>query len=332
MVLALGRMFAAYPAATSHWGELLGTRTRAAKAAGRNGLARAIVHAVRLNAMLRVMSPSLVATFDESGLWARVLPAVADRHHVPSLDLPHADTISAAAISGAAYTRMAVFGQRAALRLVEAGISRERIVETGAPRFDDLLQRLKSGSDTLGPGRRVLLASQSLIGENTRQVKAGVLAAAIRIAESVAPAEIVVIPHPLEADTVLHDELEHLRLPDGVRISFRPAGELYRELPGAFCLVTGWSSSVLEAAIALVPAVIADVSGQPHPMSYIEDGLALEAPDATAASEIGRRLLDEEDRSAVVMRAHVALVQFIGPLDGRASERAADLILELSIR
>jgi len=269
-------------------------------------------------------------TFDESGLWARVMPAVAARLGIPSLDLPHADTIGPAAITGAAYTKMAVFGSRAASRLTEAGVARDRIVETGAPRFDDLVRSVGLHPTSGSIGRRVVLASQPLTGEMTPTTKMDVLRATLAIAAELATVEIVVVPHPLETDSIVRDELLARDLPAGVSVRFAQRGDLYKELPDALVLVTEWSSSVLEAAAAGVPAVVARFDDGPDLLSFVADGLALKANSVMNAAAIGARLAERGARDALVGKAREAVTSYVGPLDGRASERTAELVSQLA--
>jgi hypothetical protein len=94
-------------------------------------------------------------------------------------------------------------------------------------------------------------------------------------------------------------------------------------------MVTGWSNSVYEAAIAGVPSITVAPAGV-SPVDFAVEGLAIAARDEASAAEAARSVLDPDSRQAAVARARAVLPERLGPLDGRATERAARLALELA--
>jgi hypothetical protein len=293
-------------------------------------LPRIALGALALGSVARRWRPSLLVTLDEIGTWARLLPEVARRHGVPSLDLPHAEAADPAAIRGAGYDRMAVYGERAAAVLEEAGIGRERIVQIGAPRFDALLANglpplAAVTSHHAGP-RRVIHAAQYVTGAMTAAVMAECSRAALAVASAAAPAELVVVPHPADPNgSVLAPALDH----PGVTVRTADRETLQDVLPGAWAMVTGWSNSVFEAAIAGVPSITVDPGGV-APVDFASAGLARGADGAAAAAEVAVSFLDEEVWQAAIGQAREALTAHIGPLDGCATHRAARLMLEMA--
>ena len=324
-LLALeARRIARLRSASQRWPALVGDDdARIGRDAVRRELSRISLGAAALSGVVARWRPSLLVAFDEVGTWARLLPAVGKRHGVPTLDLPHAEASDAAAIRGAGYDRMAVYGRRAAEVLRSAGIPPQRVSEIGAPRFDPLLAMVRDTPPT-PEQRRVVYAAQYPAGAMTPQLLALCRDAAVAVARVVAPAELVVVPHPA-------DPSPPGPLPDaGPAVAVRQAGSdgLHRELVGAWAMVTGWSNSVFEAAIAGVPSIAVAAAGV-APVDFAADGLALAAPDLDAASEVARSLLDAAIHGSAVATAQGALMEHIGPLDGRATERAAALALEM---
>jgi hypothetical protein len=284
-------------------------------------IGRAALYAAAIDD-LAVHRPALLVGFNEVGRWARILPAVARKRGIPSLDVAHAEAVDVAAIEGAGYDRFAVFGPRSADVLARAGVDPARIEITGAPRFDALIRR--HGEPTAPPAkRRVVFASQWLGGAMSAEVKERTADAALSVAGALAPCELVIQRHPIEWDDIAVAAAS--RAPEGVTTRIGPTGGLHDELDGAWLLVTGWSNSVFEAALSNVPAIAVNATGGPSPNSLAEDPLALGAVDAESAAAAARTLRTDDAWLAAVRRARAALGNHLGPLDGRAAERVADV-------
>ena len=316
--------------ATAGWSRMVTpARARELRQLATVELTRIALGATALASVVRHWQPRLLVAFDEVGTWARVLPAVGRRFGIATLDLPHAEAADAVAIHGAGYDRMAVYGSRAASVLAAAGIPRERIVEIGAPRFDALMAGGAAEMPVLR--RRVVFAAQYLQGAMTRELLELSFFGARAAAEALAPAELVVVPHPVEQPGLAAGIVADNQPPPGVEISIAPAGDLHAALTGATLLVTGWSNSVLEAACLGVPAITVIPSGV-APVDFAAEGLAAAASDAAEAAVAARHLLDPAARDEAIARAQAALVDHLGPLDGRASERAARIMLTMAGR
>ncbi len=267
-----------------------------------------------LNSAVRRLQPRLLAAFDEVGTWARILPGVATAHRIGSLDIPHAEAADAIAIRGAAYDRLAVYGPRAASVLREAGIAAERIVEVGAPRFDLLVgrERRAPGADPPLP-RRIVFAAQYPAGALTQEVHRAAVVGAVAAAEAVAPAELVVRPHPAGPRSGAGDLLHDLTLPTGVTARVEAVRPLHELLEDAWLLVTAWSNSVFEAALVGVPSLAVVPAGVEDPVRFADQGLALGAQDGAAAAAAATRLLEPDERRRVIDTARSALAEHIGP-------------------
>jgi hypothetical protein len=326
LVPALGafhaRVAARLRSATAAWPEEL------RHVAGRE-LPRIALGAGALASVVIRWRPALLVAHDEVGTWARLLPAVGRRHGVPTLDLPHAEAADPVAMSGAGYDRMAVYGPRAAAFLGQAGVAQDRVVEIGAPRFDALLEGglppVRAVTDD-AERRRIVFAAQYVTGAMTPSILAECWLAALAVAGAAAPSELIVVPHPADSNSVATGPMRATP-PSGVTVRVAREEGLHDVLPGSWAMVTGWSNSVFEAALAGVPSITVNPDGT-APVAFAAEGLSLEAGGTESAAGVARLLLDEEARGAAVARAREALPAHIGPLDGRASERAARLMLE----
>ncbi len=175
--------------------------------------------------------------------------------------------------------------------------------------------------------RRLVFAAQYAAGALTEAVHRAAFAGALAAAGAVAPAELVVRPHPAKPASVATELLRDAAVPDGVTVRVETTRSLHDLLPGAWLLVTAWSNSVFEAALMGVPALTVVPPGVDDPVRFADEGLAMHAEDPAQAAAVAERLLDEVERLRMVDGARAALAQRIGPADGRAAERVARLIL-----
>jgi hypothetical protein len=288
-------------------------------------LHRQVLMVASLSSVVR-RDPCLILTFDELGRRARLMGPVAAQARVPSLDLPHAEAADPYAITGASYDMFGVFGPRARGVLRQAGIPESKIREVGPARFDALVERPTARPVT---PRRVVFAAQWLGGQMTAEVKTRTIRIALQASGAVAPCEFVVVPHPLERDSIA-DELLAREQIAGVMVHVERTKSLYEVLDGAWALVTGWSNSVFEGLLARVPTICVTVTEMEPPTTFVEDGLALGATSTAEASEALISFLEPEHRTRFVRQAREALVEHVGPLDGRAATRSAALITELA--
>lgn len=301
---------------------------RAAKALARMTQADLHRQAMAVASLSSVVQrdPCLVLTFDELGWRSRLLGPVSAQARVPSLDLPHAEANDPYAITGAAYDMFGVFGPRARAVLLQAGIPEQKILEVGPARFDGLVNR--PTAPPVSP-RRVVFAAQWLTGQMTADVKGRTIRIALQAAGAVAPCEFVIVPHPLEHDSIADGLLAREQVA-GVAARVERRRSLHEVLDGAWVLVTGWSNSVFEGLLARVPAICVTAAGLEPPTTFVEDGLALGATSTAEASAAFIRFVDPELRTRFLDQARAALTDHVGPLDGRAAERSAKLITHLA--
>ena len=298
-------------------------------------LPRLAAAAARLAAASELLHPSLLVGFSESGIWGRILPAVAHQRHLPSLDLPHAEAADPWGSVGIGYDVVAVYGPRATEIMLRAGVAAERICEVGPIRYDALVKRSRTRRPPAEVPRRIVFASQParpgsrVLGP---QSKAAAVQAAPAAAVPLAPAQLVFRPHPTETDSVGEETLAACPRRAGVTFEIERVRGLHELLDGAWLLVTGSSQSVYEAAIAGVPCLMVNPSGEPDPVPFAEEGIAIRAEDGAGAAAAAVWLMDANHRRRQVARARAALRPHFGALDGAATARTAELIIKLASR
>lgn len=298
-----------------------------ARAALSESLGRIALYASCLDAIAG-RSPALMATFNEIGRWARLLPQAARKHGVPSVDIAHAEAADPVAIEGIEYDRVAVYGPAATRVMLEAGVPASRIAEIGAPRFDRLVTRYPDLPTAPPSTRRVVFASQWLTGSMTPEVKRHTVEAAVAVARAAAPAQLVIRRHPIEHDRIIDDVLAGER---GLDVRDESSRDLYDSLHGAWVLVTGWSNTAFEGLLSNVPTITVNATGGHAPTAFGSEGLALEARDIQSAAAIAASLLVPDAWLRAVARGRAALGDHLGPLDGHATLRLVELLAEVAL-
>jgi hypothetical protein len=287
-----------------------------------DAITRLGIEAIRLDAAVRAARPRVLVTYDEVDAWGRLLTAIAGRHGVPVVDLPHAEAVDVDAIRGVDYAAMGTFGPRAASVLQAAGVPSERIAVVGPARFDRLVH---AASAPIDRPPRVLLAAQYRGRAMTHELRSTILAAAAAAADAIG-GDVELLPHPTEAAASWEPAVTARRSPAGPAIRIVSDAGLHDRLRGAALLMTGWSNSVYEAVLAGVPAITVHPDPGEPPMPFAREGISTQARSVEEAAVAATRLVRDPGRSEALARAQPSLADHLGPLDGRATARTADLV------
>ena len=150
-------------------------------------------------------------------------------------------------------------------------------------------------------------------------------------AAAAAPCELIIQRHPIERDEIAAQVARSATTP-GVTVRNGEPRDLYQALDGAWLLATGWSNTVFEAALSNVPVLSINATDGPPPMPFVEEGIALGATNGAEAAAAVRSLLRSNAQWIdAVERAREALVDHLGPLDGRATERVVQLVMDMRL-
>jgi hypothetical protein len=155
------------------------------------------------------------------------------------------------------------------------------------------------------------------------------LHATLTAAGRVAPAHVRIAPHPIGPPGLAERWLATARVPHGVTVEVGALEGLHPAMLDSDVLITVTSQSVLEAAVVGIPALAIQPPGPAYRFSYAEEGVA---EVATTAEELGERIAALRlpiAAAAAVETARAAVGRHLGPMDGRAAQRTADLMAEL---
>lgn len=305
-------------------------------------------HAVRLLSMTRSMirrfSPDVVLMAYETGPVGRTVSAVARAAGIPTIGVQHGRIHSlhhhyvqrSPRDQDARQARLlpdvtAVFGPQAQRVLVDyGGYPEDGVRVTGQPRTDLLLAGVQTfdrrkflADHALRPDKPlILVATQNFPRREDRE---RVLDVVLGDPELLHRYQFLIKTHPGETDRFVQRYLKRARI-CGVRVC--PDVELYGALAAADVVVTGTSTVGIEALLFQKPVIT--VGGLPSPLPLADVGAALEVNSSRDFREALVSLLqDEACRSRLRDMAADFVRQEFYELDGRASERVAQIVLEL---
>lgn len=296
-------------------------------------LPRLALLAATLDTEVRRTRPAVIAAFNESGPWGRLVPAVAHARGLPAVDVPHAEAADPWGSMGIGYDRVLVYGARSAEVMRQAGVEPAHIVQVGGLRYDPLVRAVDRAMSIGQPRRRIIFASQpSGPGRAMKdQEKAATLRLAIAACQEAAPCEVVIRPHPTETDHVAIEVLDALVAPDGVSVRVDAEHDLHDLVSSAWLLMTASSQSVYEAAIVGIPSITIHLGAGTDPVPFAQEGIAIGCSDDASARAAVRSLTEDASRRVAVGRARAALAPHLGEVDGRAAERVAQEIRRLAV-
>ena len=195
------------------------------------------------------------------------------------------------------FDRFLVFGEH--FRREAPEILRNRIAVAGLPKLDAIRREVRPPfhDDT----RPILYAAQTKVSDDLIRMLNELAVLAGR--------EVLVRPHP---------EFPHLF--DGTGLTLTPEAELFAErMSRSSLLVTTGSTAVLEALVSGCPAVVLPIERGDE---YREAGIVTDSISATEVLAVAER----QDTRDEQRRLSTFLTDMIGPTDGNAANRTAELI------
>jgi hypothetical protein len=292
-----------------------------------------IVHMLAVvRRVIQVEKPNLLITVDETGLLGKSVALAGRQRKVPTLNIQHGVRSDSPWLEDQLFTRLAVFGERDRELFIRRGTPPERVVATGAARYDQLAlrQNLKPRAEVatelgLDPRRPIVVfASQAPIGRITPHLK---LQTHLAIADAVlALPEIqcVVKLHPGALDDLPEKARFHPTAATTVVVRHY---DLYSLLNACDLLITIHSTVGLEAAVLDKPILIVNLSQLPDPIPYTEEGVAVTAnrPEQVPI-HIQNLLYDQDLRQRLAMARERFLQRYLYRADGQSAQRLAQLM------
>jgi CDP-glycerol glycerophosphotransferase (TagB/SpsB family) len=265
--------------------------------------------------------------------------AVARLLGIPSLVLDHgltADIQQPRGFLDLFADKMANWGDGNRELLLRHGLAPDRLVVTGAPKFDASLQAARGSRARLcqelgiDPQQRLVVyaAHPDVLWYTSRDWHQWELVSLLGQALAEIPnCQLVLRPHP--SDKTLCQE----HLPGDLKseaVIARDAN-LYNLLIHCDLLITETSTVGLEAMLFDKPVMILNLRGRPDLVPYVERGAALGVYDLPDLAQAIQAALDEEavrERLGVARKAFTSY--YLDRLDGRSSERVVGLILQMA--
>ena len=240
-------------------------------------------------------------------------------------------------------SRVAAWGPYFQRLYVKQGVQTDKIVVTGEARFDAIVSRDWSAETTeafaalnLGAEDRVVLflpdsftrASDALSAQDHREVVSSVIGAVKQIdARSDVTCRLVIKLHYATSMTQFHDLLPESLLED-VRIV--QGVDLYPLLSGCDVAITSASTAGLEALLFGKPLITVNLTTHPDLYNYASSGAALGVNRPDDMEEVlAQALFDDATRTHLVQSRERYLEDQVYRLDGRSTERVAQVISSL---
>jgi hypothetical protein len=296
-----------------------------------------IVHTLELlSRLIAVERPDLCVVTDETGLLGKAVALQGRRMGVSTLNLQHGARADSPWIEDQFFDRFAVFGESTTEVFVGRGNDPSMFVPTGVPRYDRLFRRegFKSRQQVaaeldLDPSRPVItFASQRAWGRITPAVKRETLLALLRAWRETEAQLVVKLRHG-QPDYVPPEATREL---GWERVRVTTDYDLYDLLNASDIVATAYSTVGVEAVALGKPLLIINLTAQPDPIPYVQEGVALGVYQADQVAPALRRLLRGRHPSADWMRHRQEFVhRHLTSDDGRSAERVAELMWRMVV-
>jgi UDP-N-acetylglucosamine 2-epimerase len=265
------------------------------------------------------------------------LVLAAQRHRTPTVYVQHgllSETFRTQ--PSLPHTRFLVFSEHAREQIAASGVAREAVEVVGHAGYDALARRetehpeaarLRSLTD--GAQRVLLLLTQP--DEGLRGLAGGAwIEHALEAATRIDGCRVIVKVHPRDRRASAYAALA-AELGGDVRIVPHAEAKLPQLWPLCDAVALGYSTAALEAVIVGKPVVSINLTGADDCYPFAASGAVLAARTPGEILPLLRAALtDEQTRQQLMQRRAEFIERHVGPLDGRAAERMARIILDIA--
>jgi hypothetical protein len=300
---------------------------------------RQVVWVEALKHLFEAYGPSAIVTVPDRHYPARLAIALGKRYQTPSLMVQSA-LISDHPRYGPVYADKAAVideGSRK-IYMTRGSVSPNRLILTGSPRWDRFAKRVSAGEDEAAQqsvreqlglhesDKVVVIATQPM----PRRFTAAMIKAVSTAVSPLPEVRVVIKVHPAE-NVESYEPLITSAIPtDRVPIIVGRTN-LHALLAISDLLVTHSSNVALEAAALDRSVLIVNLTGEPDPLPFVEQGIALGAYTECEAIEWSKRLLSDVTVKESLQRTRQAYMRQNPQLfDGRATERIVRLLHEMA--
>ena len=294
-----------------------------------------IVHMLELvRRIVEVEAPSLLVTIDETGLLGKAVATRGRSLGVPTLNIQHGIRTASAWIDDQLFDRFAAFGPDSVEAYVARGNDPAIFVTTGFSRYDRIFRRdrIKSREEVaaelgLDAGRPIVMfASQRVWDRITPVVKRETYLALLRAWRGTG-AQLVI---KLRYGVPDYPPPEAAQEPGWEQVVVTAEYDLYDLMNASDVVVTAYSTVGMEAVAMGVPLLIVNLTGQPDPIPYVQEGVALGVYDPDGVGQALQYLLDTGRPNEAWEQHRLAFIRrHLTSEDGRSAERVAELMREM---
>jgi hypothetical protein len=281
--------------------------------------------------LLDAFPTTILITASDTRFWGHCITLEANRRGIPTLTLQHGTMVGEAGTVPVISHRIAAWGKASARWLRDRGVPAGKIVVTGAPRLDAIVNDPRRSREALAedlgvdPTKRwVVLATNPIpFAHNAAQLtiaREGVRAWG-------EPAILLVKLHPSE-----HTESYRSVIGQDPAVALVPHGrvDLYDLLDAAAAVLTFHSTVGLEAMMLDRPVVSLEAFGEQNPLPYARAGAAAAA---RCPEELARALSGDIPPGANASKRRELRDRFVRDnmlaVDGKSAERVQVLIKSL---
>lgn len=271
-----------------------------------------------------IEKPKLVVVSDENTDFGSLVVTIANKKGIPSLNVQHGMIMfNKVVTSELKATITAVFGPNDKNYLVENGLDAEKIVVTGQPRYDGLinskLDRLNECKKLgLDPKKKIcLFATQYAVNKKDRVIVDHVRQTIIETFKNRKDLQLIIKTHPSDNRNYRSEISSNISVVDDIQLNWK----LYN-----LCdLVMVTSSTVaLEALICGKPLIIVNMGNDIH---YLKEGVALGATDKKELERAINLIFNDPKTLQNLARKRKTFIHnYSYKADGRSTERVLRLI------
>jgi len=283
---------------------------------------------VRVCAILEQLKPNLIVAASDCHKFSRMFALLSERYGAQSLVIQHGATISPHGYVPLYADKFAAWGKLSADWMISRDAPDEKIVVTGQPRLDRLIEYFKKlKADRPKASRRILVATNP-IPQKHNEALVKIIADGIRAFAF--ETELTFKLHPGQSQLEFFRRLcYHNQL--NCRIEAR--GDLYRMIAESDIVITTQSTVGIETLALGLDLIIVDFEGLQTAIPYDDYQCVYKVTNADELAEsLRRHLTDAEPWPTIRTKRDQFVRDYLYQVDGGATKRVAELALAMSGR
>ncbi len=284
----------------------------------------------QIEAELAIARPQAMLVFADNHTPLQEYVAVAKRANIPTLVIQHCLDCERYCLNEAYADVIAVWGKARQQRYRTESVQQPRLEVTGNPEYDGLRlpRQLHQGKDRWLWATRPHGPHKCYLPSRSPQEGLDILDALLTALEQIASAQLTIKPHPLDYVGLYSEQIEQRGLSDRVTVTHRP---LQTCLPNTDIVISEDSTAAVEAMFFGRPVVHAHFAPSPPVLPLAPYQAALPAHNAKTllAALQQTQSMDKTARKTMLNGQQRFVYDYIGQLDGQATQRVTDLIEQI---